>query len=231
MSIIMLLLSLIWNLRGRSNKMPIYLGDQRKRSLKRPCRSQEDQFPWSTMVGEAVFTGTVKCSNNKPRPPGTQARVIPSPALEEAWSVFLSWAFCGLGCWVCLQNGSGQQSLASSPLPQHLPGGHLSSKGWIVRLWFPSHHVRMWDLGHKEGWAQGVDAFELWCWRRPLRVPWTARRSNQSILKETNLKYSLEGLMWNSLTTWCEELAHWKRPWCWEKLKQEKREAEDERVR
>ena len=40
-----------------------------------------------------------------------------------------------------------------------------------------------------------IDAFEPWCWRRLLRVPWTARRSNQSILKEINLKYSLEGLM------------------------------------
>ena len=40
-----------------------------------------------------------------------------------------------------------------------------------------------------------IDAFEPWCWRRVLRVPWTARRSNQSILKETNLEYSLEGLM------------------------------------
>src|SRR5574341_711189 len=40
-----------------------------------------------------------------------------------------------------------------------------------------------------------IDAFELWCWRRPLRVPWTARRSNQSILKEISPEYSLEGLM------------------------------------
>ena len=40
-----------------------------------------------------------------------------------------------------------------------------------------------------------IDAFELWCWRRLLRVPWTTRRSNQSILKEINLEYSLEGLM------------------------------------
>jgi len=43
--------------------------------------------------------------------------------------------------------------------------------------------------------CQRIDAFELWCWRRLLRVPWTARRSNQSILKEINLEYSLEGLM------------------------------------
>ena len=42
---------------------------------------------------------------------------------------------------------------------------------------------------------QGTDAFKLWCWKRPLRVPWTARRSNQSILKEMNPEYSLEGLM------------------------------------
>ena len=54
--------------------------------------------------------------------------------------------------------------------------------------------------GHKS-WTikktdhQRIDAFELWCWRRLLRVPWTARRSNQSILKEINPKYSLEGLM------------------------------------
>ena len=43
--------------------------------------------------------------------------------------------------------------------------------------------------------SQRIDAFELWCWRRLLRVPWTARRSNQSILKEISPEYSLEGLM------------------------------------
>ena len=47
----------------------------------------------------------------------------------------------------------------------------------------------------KEAECQRIDAFELWCWRRLLRVPWTARRSNQSILKETHPEYSLEGLM------------------------------------
>ena len=53
----------------------------------------------------------------------------------------------------------------------------------------------MWELGHKEGWVLKIDAFELWCWRRLLRVPWTARRSNQSILKEITSEYSLEELM------------------------------------
>ena len=52
----------------------------------------------------------------------------------------------------------------------------------------------MWDLDHKEGWAPRTDAFKLWCWRRPLRVPRTAR-SNYSILKEINPEYSLERLV------------------------------------
>ena len=47
----------------------------------------------------------------------------------------------------------------------------------------------------KKAECRRIDAFELWCWRRHLRVPWTARRSNQSILKEINPEYSLEGLM------------------------------------
>ena len=47
----------------------------------------------------------------------------------------------------------------------------------------------------KKAESQRIDAFELWCWKRLLRVPWTARRSNQSILKEINPEYSLEGLM------------------------------------
>ena len=60
---------------------------------------------------------------------------------------------------------------------------------------FSSSHVWMWVLDSKESWDQRIDAFELWCCRRLLRVPWTARRSNQSILKEISPKYSLEGLM------------------------------------
>ena len=67
-----------------------------------------------------------------------------------------------------------------------------------------------------------IDAFELWCWIRFLRVPWTARRSIQSILKEISPEHSLEGLMLKLKTpvvTWCEELTHLKRSWCWERLK------------
>ena len=53
----------------------------------------------------------------------------------------------------------------------------------------------MWSWNIKKAEHQRIDAFELWCWRRLLRVPWTARRSNQSILKEINPEYSLKGLM------------------------------------
>ena len=53
----------------------------------------------------------------------------------------------------------------------------------------------MWELDYKESWVLKNDDFELWCWRRFLRVPWTARRSNQSILKEISPEYSLEGLL------------------------------------
>ena len=59
---------------------------------------------------------------------------------------------------------------------------------------FSSSHVWMWELDHKAE-CQRTDAFELWGWKRLLRVPWTARRSNQSILKEISPEYSLERLM------------------------------------
>ena len=67
-----------------------------------------------------------------------------------------------------------------------------------------------------------IDAFEVWCWRKLLRVPWTARKSSQSILKEISPGCSLEGLMLklklSTLATSCEELTHWKRLCCWEGL-------------
>ena len=68
----------------------------------------------------------------------------------------------------------------------------------------------------KKGEHQRIDAFELWCWRKVLRVPWTARKSNQSIPKEINPEYSLEGLMLKLKLQYfgllMEELTHWKRP-------------------
>ena len=97
---------------------------------------------------------------------------------------------------------------------------HFADRGPCSQSYgFSSSHIWLWQLDHKTE-HQSIDVFELWCWRRFLRVPWTARTSNQSILKEINPDYSLEGLMLKlqSLATWCEELTQ-KRPWCWERLK------------
>ena len=72
----------------------------------------------------------------------------------------------------------------------------LSTKVHVVKVMvFPvvMYGCESWTV--KKGEHQRTDAFELWCWRRLLRVPWTARRSNQSILKEISPEYSLEGLM------------------------------------
>ena len=75
----------------------------------------------------------------------------------------------------------------------------------------------------KKAERQRIDAFELRCWRRLLRVPLTARRSNQSILKEISLGDHWKDWCWswnyNILATWWEELTHLKRSWCWERLK------------
>ena len=59
----------------------------------------------------------------------------------------------------------------------------------------PSGHVQLWERDIKKAKCQRIDAFELWCWRRLLKVSWTAKRSSQSILREINPEYSLEGLM------------------------------------
>ena len=93
----------------------------------------------------------------------------------------------------------------------------------------------MWEFDHKESWELKNLCFWTLVWRRLLRVPWTARISDQSILKEIDPENSLDEWMmlklmlklfnwcwsWNSnpLATWCKELTHWKKPWCWERLK------------
>ena len=74
----------------------------------------------------------------------------------------------------------------------------------------------------KKAECQRIDEFDLWYWRRLLRVPWNERRSNQSILKEISPEYSLEGLMlklklqYFGYLIW--RIIHWNRPWCWERL-------------
>ena len=93
----------------------------------------------------------------------------------------------------------------------------------MVAMVFPvvMYGCESWTI--KKAERQRIDAFELWCWRRLLRVPWTTRRSNHSILKESVLNIHWKDWCWSwnssTLSTWCEELAYWKRPWCWERLK------------
>ena len=71
----------------------------------------------------------------------------------------------------------------------------LPTKAHIVKaMVFPVITYRC-ELTIKKAECQRIDAFELWCWRRLLRVPWTIRRSNQSTVKEINPEYSLEGLL------------------------------------
>ena len=95
----------------------------------------------------------------------------------------------------------------------------LSSQGYG----FPSSHVRMWELDYKESWA-----LKNWCFwtvllEKTLENPLHWRRSNQSSLKKSVLNIYWKDWCWswnpNTLATWCEELTHLKRPWCWERLK------------
>ena len=78
-----------------------------------------------------------------------------------------------------------------------------------------------WTIKKAECWR--TDAFELWCWRKLLRVPWTARRSNQSIIREISPECSLEGLMLKLKLQYFGHLMwradSFERPWCWERLK------------
>ena len=95
----------------------------------------------------------------------------------------------------------------------------------VNAMFFPvvRYGCKSWTIRKVEHWR--IDAFKLWCWRRLLRVPWTARRSNQSIPDEIRPYYSLEELMLKLqlqyLATWCKELIHFKRPWHWEDWRQE----------
>ena len=97
--------------------------------------------------------------------------------------------------------------------------------GWIKPSWhivtamvFPvlRYGYESWIVKKPECWR--IDAFELWCWRRLLRVFWMARRSNQSILKEISPEYSLEGLMLKLKLQYFGHLM-WRTDLCWERLK------------
>ena len=101
---------------------------------------------------------------------------------------------------------------------------YFATKVRLVKaMVFPVVMYRCESWTIKKAERRRIDAFELWCWRRLLRVPWTARRSNQSIVKEISPGYSLEGLMLKLKlqysATLYEELTHLKRSCCWERWK------------
>ena len=98
----------------------------------------------------------------------------------------------------------------------------LPAKVHLVKaMFFPviTYGCESWTIKKSE--YQRIHAFELQCWRRLLRVPWTARRCKQSILKEITLNIHWKDWSWSSktLATWCKEPTHWKRPWCRERLR------------
>ena len=86
----------------------------------------------------------------------------------------------------------------------------------VIAMVFPvvMYGCKSWSI--KKAECQRIDAFELWCWKGLLRVPWTTRRSNQSILKKSVLNVHWRDWFWswksNTLATWCKELTLWKDP-------------------
>ena len=96
---------------------------------------------------------------------------------------------------------------------------HFTNKGLHSQSFgFCSSHVWMWELDHKEGWALlNCSAGADW------RVPWTVRRSCHQSWSKPTLNIHWKDWCWgwssNSFATWCKEPTHWKRPWCWERLK------------
>jgi len=107
-------------------------------------------------------------------------------------------------------------------------GGEGDDRGWGGWMASPTQWTWVWVNSGSWWWTGGQPPWGCrvrhdWVTELNWYVPWTTKRSNQSILKEINPEYSLEGLMnsrsSNTSATWCKELTHWKRPWCWERLK------------
>ena len=121
--------------------------------------------------------------------------------MEKQWK---QWHTICLGSQITADDGCsneikrcllfGRKSMTN--IDSILKSRNITSPTYSQSYAFSRSQVRMWELDHKDGffWAPKNWCFELYCWRRLLRVPWTARRSNQSILKEIRPEYSLEGL-------------------------------------
>ena len=101
---------------------------------------------------------------------------------------------------------------------------YFTNKGlYNQSYWFSSSHLWMWELDCKESWVPKNWCFWTVVLEKTLESPSVSKEINQSILKEISPEYSLERLILklklNTLATWCEELTHWRKPWCWERLK------------
>ena len=115
--------------------------------------------------------------------PAISSSVVPFSSCPQSLPVSESFPVSQLFAW-------GGQSTGVSALASFLP---KKSQDWAMVFPVVMYGCESWTVKKAEHWR--IDAFELWCWRRLLRVPWTARRSRQSILKEINLGISLEGMM------------------------------------
>ena len=112
----------------------------------------------------------------------------------------------------------------------------LSTKVCLVKaMVFPvvMYGCESWSIKRAE--CQRIDVFELWCWRRLLRVPWTAGDPSSPFQRKSVLNIHWKDWCWSwnaeTLATWCEELTHLKRPWCWKDWRcEEKGMTEDEMV-
>ena len=147
----------------------------------------------------------------------------------KPWQILFSWALKITGnsdysCEIkrCLLFGGKAMTNLDSVLK--IRDITLLTKVQIVKTtFFPvvMYGCESWSIKKVEHWR--TDAFELWCWGRLLGMPWTARKSNWSFLKEINPKYSLQGLLLKLKLQYFGHLlwraTYWKRPCCWERLR------------
>ena len=142
------------------------------------------KIPWTEELGGLQSMGLLKVGHDW----ATSLLIFTFMHWRRKWQptpVFLPGESQGWGAWWAASMGSHRIRHNWSDL----------AAAAVEAMIFPVVMYRCESWTTKKAEHQSIDGFELWCWRRLLRVPWTARRSNQSILKEISPEYSLEGLM------------------------------------
>ena len=143
-----------------------------------------------------------------------QWQILFSWAPKSLWMVTAAWNWKMLALW----KKSYDKPRYCIKKQKH----HFANKGpYSESYGFSSSRVCMWELDHKEDWATKNWCFWIVALKKTLKSPLNSRRSNQSILREKKLNILWKDWCWNSntLATWCKELAHWQRPWSWERLR------------